>query len=227
MGLRSLNKRFKEFWKTKWMYWFLFLKWNRVEILTCSYLYLSEVLRLKLKTSFSSLHSSIQDTEIFDDLNSLVTCSDVSDYRFFHGIMLCQLDICFEKLKIKWKMSETFIINLSQRCADWSGERTECVVAVDIISFVGWLTLQLNGFRARENIHEKKFKHSSLRDSSISCDSRKIHCLTREFHVKFHSIKWDRTHRYSIRIVFDSVVKLHFASVLATIRGSQSLIKVG
>ena len=33
---------------------------------------------------------------------------------------------------------------------------------------------------------KKKFKHSRLRDSSISCDSRKIHCLTREFHVKLN-----------------------------------------
>ena len=33
---------------------------------------------------------------------------------------------------------------------------------------------------------KEKFKHSSLRDSSISCDSRKIHCLTREFHVKLN-----------------------------------------
>ena len=34
-------------------------------------LYLYEALVLKVKSSFSSLHSSIQDTEIFDYLNSL------------------------------------------------------------------------------------------------------------------------------------------------------------
>ena len=72
-------------------------------LLTCSYLYLYEV--LVMKSSFSSLHSAIQDTEIFteifDDLNSLVTCSDVSAHRLFHGIMLCQFDNCFEILSIK------------------------------------------------------------------------------------------------------------------------------
>ena len=42
-------------------------KTNRVEIFTCN-LYLCEY--HVLNSSFSSLHSSIQDTEIFDDLNS-------------------------------------------------------------------------------------------------------------------------------------------------------------
>ena len=35
-------------------------------------------------------------------------------------------------------MSETFIIYLSTRCPDESGERTECVVAVDL-SLIRWL----------------------------------------------------------------------------------------
>ena len=34
---------------------------------------------------------------------------------------------------------------------------TECVVAVDFW-FLGWLTLQLNGFRARENIQGKQIQ---------------------------------------------------------------------
>ena len=52
-------------------------------------------------------------------------------------------------------MSEAFTIHSSPRGPDESGElRTEYVVAVDFL-FVGRLTLQLNGFRARENIREK------------------------------------------------------------------------
>ena len=51
-----------------------------------------------LKSSFSSLHSSIQDTEMFDDLNSLVTRSNVNAHHLFHSIMLFQFDLCFEVL---------------------------------------------------------------------------------------------------------------------------------
>ena len=43
---------------------------------------------------FASLIDS--RTKIFDDLNSLVTRSDVSAYRLFHRIMLFQFDLCFE-----------------------------------------------------------------------------------------------------------------------------------
>ena len=71
LGLRSLNKHFKEFWKTKWIYWLLFLKWKRIEVLvtcTCN-LYLYEP--LVQKSFFSLLHSWIQDTvtEISDKPN--------------------------------------------------------------------------------------------------------------------------------------------------------------
>ena len=58
-------------------------------------------------------------------------------------------------------MSEAFIIYLSPRGPDESGERTECVVPVDFW-FVGWLTLQLNGFRARENIQVKQIQTLKL-----------------------------------------------------------------
>ena len=55
-------------------------------------------------------------------------------------------------------MSEAFTIHSSPRGPDESGElRTEYVVAVDFL-FVGRLTLQLNGFRARENIREKQIQ---------------------------------------------------------------------
>ena len=46
-----------------------------------------------LKSSFSSLPSSIQDTEMFDDLNLLVTRSNVNAHRLFHRIMLFQFDL--------------------------------------------------------------------------------------------------------------------------------------
>ena len=47
---------------------------------------------------------------------------------------------------------------LSPRGPDESGERTEC--AVD--SLAAWLTLKLNGFRARENIQEKQIQTLKL-----------------------------------------------------------------
>ena len=77
------------------MYWLLFLKWNRVEILTYN-LYLYEL--LVLKSSFSPFHSSNQDTEIFQVMISthIVTCSDIS--ALFHRIMFFQFDLCFEIL---------------------------------------------------------------------------------------------------------------------------------
>ena len=48
-----------------------------------------------LKSSFSSLRSSIQVTEMFDYLNSLVTRSNVNAHRLFHRIMLFQFDLLY------------------------------------------------------------------------------------------------------------------------------------
>ena len=56
-------------------------------------------------------------------------------------------------------MSETFIIYLSPRGPDESGGRNVPSVSLPLtlkIWFVGWLTFQLNGFRARENVQEEK-----------------------------------------------------------------------
>ena len=107
---------------------------------------------------------------------------------------------------IKSKMSETFImLNLSSQGPDESGEWRASVAAIDL-NLMRWLVDLATTCKwlscARKHISKKKkFKHSSLRDSSISCDSREIHCLTREFHVKFHSKKWYHTHRFVIHVI--------------------------
>ena len=90
-------------------------------------------------------------------------------------------------------MSETFFTYLSPRGRDESGERTECVVVDDLIWFVGWLTLQLNGFRARENIQEEKIQTLELarficfmrfKENLLPDDSCDIIFLVK-FNVKF------------------------------------------
>ena len=103
------------------MYWLLFLKWIRFEILICK-MYLSEKF-----LQFASLIDSRY--WVFDDLNSLLMWM----LTVFFAELCFSSWISVLRYCIKWKMSEAFILNLSPRSPDYkSGERTECVVAVDL-----------------------------------------------------------------------------------------------
>ena len=108
-----------------------------------------------------------------------------------------------------WKIKECkFSTNLSPRDSKWKWRAASRNVLTSEwiqIWFAGCLSPHAVKWLSSARCKSVKagFKWTRIcKVSFLLCDSRKIHCLTRVFHIKFHSKNLYRTHRYAVRAIW-------------------------